>query len=153
MSCATPILPSGPLGHVPEMTGHVAEIVGHDPETAGHVHPKYALCDPTLTPPPLCPPASSKKALPKSSTLNASLDGVSINFLNEFHFESPVFSFAAPSPVSNFIFNTPGVTSSSISPISVSDGYWIAIKPLPVGQHTLTFSAPGINMLYRLNVQ
>ncbi|MFP4894772.1 hypothetical protein, partial [Paraburkholderia sp. EG304] len=43
MSCATPILPSGPLGHVPEMTGHVAEIPGHDPETAGHVHPKYAV--------------------------------------------------------------------------------------------------------------
>ncbi|MCA8184687.1 integrase core domain-containing protein, partial [Burkholderia vietnamiensis] len=42
MSCATPILPSGPLGHVPEMTGHVAEIAGHDPETAGHVRPKYA---------------------------------------------------------------------------------------------------------------
>ncbi|WP_081059545.1 hypothetical protein, partial [Burkholderia vietnamiensis] len=39
---ATPILPSGALGHVPEMTGHVAEIAGHDPETAGHVRPKYA---------------------------------------------------------------------------------------------------------------
>jgi hypothetical protein len=43
MSCATPILPSGPLGHVPEMPGHVAEIAGHHPETAGHVRPKYAL--------------------------------------------------------------------------------------------------------------
>ncbi|EEE08314.1 putative integral membrane protein [Burkholderia multivorans CGD2M] len=43
MSCATPIPPSGPLGHVPEMTGHVAEIAGHDPETVGHVRPKYAL--------------------------------------------------------------------------------------------------------------
>jgi hypothetical protein len=43
MSCATPILPSGPLGHVPEMSGHVAEIAGHDPEKAGHVRPKYAL--------------------------------------------------------------------------------------------------------------
>src|SRR5947209_15372047 len=43
MSCATPILPSGPLGHVPEMIGHVAKIAGHDPETAGHVHPKYAF--------------------------------------------------------------------------------------------------------------
>lgn len=42
MSCATPILPSGSLGHVPETTGHVAEITGHDPETAGHVRPKYA---------------------------------------------------------------------------------------------------------------
>ncbi|AXE94689.1 hypothetical protein CUJ90_19985 [Paraburkholderia terricola] len=43
MSCATPILPSSPLGHVPEMTGHVAEIAGHHPETAGHVRPKYAI--------------------------------------------------------------------------------------------------------------
>ncbi|AZU59722.1 amino acid-binding protein (plasmid) [Ralstonia solanacearum] len=43
MSCATPILPSGPLGHVAEMTGHVPEIVGHVPETAGHVAPKYAV--------------------------------------------------------------------------------------------------------------
>jgi hypothetical protein len=43
MSCATPILPSGPLGHVPEMPGHVTEIAGHHPETAGHVRPKYAL--------------------------------------------------------------------------------------------------------------
>lgn len=42
MSCATPILPSGPLDNVPEMPGHVAEIAGHDPEKAGHVHPKYA---------------------------------------------------------------------------------------------------------------
>jgi len=42
MSCATPNLLSGPLGHVPETAGHVAEIVGHDPETAGHLHPKYA---------------------------------------------------------------------------------------------------------------
>lgn len=43
MPCATPILPSGPLGHVPELTGHVAEIAGHHPETAGHVRPKYAI--------------------------------------------------------------------------------------------------------------
>jgi len=45
MSCATPILPSGPLGHVPEMPGHVPEIAGHDPEKAGHVRPKYAVTD------------------------------------------------------------------------------------------------------------
>ncbi|TXC88174.1 hypothetical protein FRZ40_11610 [Paraburkholderia azotifigens] len=49
MSCATPILPSSPLGHVPEMPGHVAEIAGHDPETAGHVRPKYAPISLSLT--------------------------------------------------------------------------------------------------------
>ena len=42
MSCATPVLPSGSFGHVPETAGHVAEIAGHDPETAGHLRPKYA---------------------------------------------------------------------------------------------------------------
>ncbi|MGY6157351.1 hypothetical protein [Paraburkholderia graminis] len=42
MSCATPVLSSGPFGHVPETAGHVAEIAGHDPETAGHLRPKYA---------------------------------------------------------------------------------------------------------------
>jgi hypothetical protein len=41
ISCATPILPSGPLG-APEMTGHAAEIAGHHPETGGHFRPKYA---------------------------------------------------------------------------------------------------------------
>ena len=44
MSCATPVLPSGSFGHVPETAGHVAEIAGHDPETAGHLRPKYARC-------------------------------------------------------------------------------------------------------------
>jgi len=48
MSCATPILLSGPLGHVPETAGHVAEIAGHDPETAGHLHPKYAVTYETM---------------------------------------------------------------------------------------------------------
>lgn len=42
MSCATPVLSSGPFGHVPETAGHIAEIAGHDPETAGHLRPKYA---------------------------------------------------------------------------------------------------------------
>lgn len=42
MSCATPVLPSGPIGQVPETDGHVAEIAGHDPETAGHFRPEYA---------------------------------------------------------------------------------------------------------------
>jgi hypothetical protein len=97
---------------------------------------------PLLTPPPL----------------SVSLDGVSIDSLNLFRFESPVFPFTAPSPLSNFIFYTKTVSNNSSSPLSVSDGYWVAIKPLPVGQHTLSFSAslPGIiniNMLYHLNVQ
>ncbi|EUC18438.1 hypothetical protein [Paraburkholderia hospita] len=91
-------------------------------------------------------------------TMNVSLDGVSIGSLSQFRFESPVFPFTAPSPLPNFFFYTRTVSNNSSSPVSVSDGYWIAIKPLPVGQHTLSFSAsiPGIiniNMLYYLTVQ
>ncbi|MBN3786746.1 hypothetical protein [Burkholderia sp. Ac-20353] len=101
-------------------------------------------------------PTNAKKALPKLSDLTVSLDGVNINFLSEFHFQSPVFFFTAPSQIKDFIFYSGFSTSGPV--ISVSDGYWIAIKPLPAGQHTLSFSAtlPGIiniNMLYHLNVQ
>jgi hypothetical protein len=92
-------------------------------------------------------------------TMSVSLDGTSVGSLSQFRFESPVFPFTAPSPITNFFFYTKTVSaSSSRSPLSVSDGYWIAIKPLAAGPHTLSFSAslPGIiniNMLYHLNVQ
>jgi hypothetical protein len=103
--------------------------------------------------------AFSPFPLPTPPTMSVSLDGVSIGSLNQFRFESPVFHFTAPSPISSFIFYTKTVSRPNrSSPFSVSDGYWIAIKPLPVGRHTLSFSAslPGtinINMLYHLNVQ
>jgi hypothetical protein len=103
-----------------------------------------------------CPPAFSRKALPKSSSMTVSLDGVSINFLNLFRFESPTFSFEPPVPVSNYVFYSNIDSPPGGTPISVSDGYWIAIKPLPVGQHTLSFSttgSPGINNVYHLNVK
>lgn len=103
--------------------------------------------------------AFSPFPLSSPPTMTVSLDGTSIGSLSQFRFESPVFPFTAPSPISTFFFYTRTVSaSSSRSPLSVSDGYWIAIKPLPVGPHTLSFSAslPGIiniNMLYHLNVQ
>ncbi|QET29207.1 hypothetical protein FOB31_04995 [Burkholderia multivorans] len=64
MSCATPIPPSGPLGHVPEMTGHVAEIAGHDPETVGHVRPKYAVAEVPPQDLPLSSPFPAKASTP-----------------------------------------------------------------------------------------
>ncbi|MGU7773319.1 hypothetical protein ACV229_24465 [Burkholderia sp. MR1-5-21] len=102
------------------------------------------------------PASGSKRAFPKSSTMNVSLDGVSINFLDHFRFESPVFSFATPVPISNFVFYSNINSPPGGTPISVSDGFWIAIKPLRVGQHTLSFSAGGpggINNLYYLTVK
>jgi hypothetical protein len=89
--------------------------------------------------------------------VSVSLDGVSIGSLAQFRFESPVFPFTTPSLISSFIFYTRTVSpSNSSSPLAVSDGYWIAIKPLPAGQHTLSFSAGGsggINNVYYLSVQ
>jgi hypothetical protein len=94
--------------------------------------------------------------------MSVSLDGVSIGSLSQFRFESPVFPFTAPTPISNFFFYTKTVSNNSGSPLAVSDGYWLAIK-LPVGQHTLSFTAsfpvPGTSitvstsMLYHLTVQ
>lgn len=110
---------------------------------AGDADLRYAAFQvfPLLTPPPM----------------SVSLDSVSIGSLTQFRFESPVFPFTAPSPLSSFIFYTKTVSpSNSSSPLAVSDGYWIAIKPLPAGPHTLSFSAGGaggINNVYHLNVQ
>jgi hypothetical protein len=96
-------------------------------------------------------------------TMSVSLDGVSIGSLSRFRFESPVFPFTAPTPITNFFFYTKNVSNINVSPLAVSDGYWLAIKPLPKGEHTLCFTAsfpvPGANitvstrMLYHLTVK
>ncbi|MEF9406812.1 hypothetical protein B7R77_07665 [Ralstonia solanacearum K60] len=75
MSCATPILPSGPLGHVPE-------IVGHDPETVGHVAPKYAWVGNVGLGYLYCQPAGSTPYVPASQPDHETADHAHIEFSN-----------------------------------------------------------------------
>ncbi len=87
------------------------------------------------------------------------LDGEAVEHIERYRVESPQFSFTAPTP---WLFGTTGGAGTS-----VSDGYFVMLKPLSVGHHTLHYSgafhfaiAEGdpfdwdgpLDMTYHLNV-
>lgn len=75
-------------------------------------------------------------------TLKVTVDGIKLQRPGLYRAQSPLFDFIMPA-ADNFL-GVPGVTSGS----SVSDGYWVMLKPLSPGQHVLHFkgeitSGPG----------
>ncbi|WP_155636430.1 hypothetical protein [Burkholderia stagnalis] len=65
-------------------------------------------------------------------TVHASVDGVEVlNGVQGFRAQSPLFGFTTPS---NNILGSAGGAG-----VSVSDGYWVMLKPLSPGQHTIRF--------------
>lgn len=85
-------------------------------------------------------------------TLSASVDNVPIADLPAFRAPSPSYTFTVPSH--NVLNVTPGTYTS------VSDGYWLMVKPLPPGTHYIhTFGAFDYtqgdfteNVLYKVTV-
>jgi hypothetical protein len=75
------------------------------------------------------------------STLTATIDGTTLGSqdLSAFRFASPPFNFQMPAR-NNFL-GLPGVTSGR----SASDGYWLMLKPLAPGSHTLHFGAAFVS--------
>ncbi len=89
------------------------------------------------------------------NTLKFTIDGRKVIGLGEFRVLSPFYDFIVPS-TNNFL-GVDGITSG----VSASDGYWVMIKPLPVGVHVIHFegqtvSGPGAggsqNVTYKLFV-
>lgn len=76
-----------------------------------------------------------------TSTLTATIDGTALSSqdLSAFRFASPPFNFQMPAQ-NNFL-GLPGVTSGR----SASDGYWLMLKPLAPGSHTLHFGAAFVS--------
>ena len=66
------------------------------------------------------------------SSVSASIDGAPVEDPTAYRFETPQFTFDAPTP---WIFGATGGTGTS-----VGDGYFMMIKPLPVGTHTIEYS-------------
>ncbi len=64
--------------------------------------------------------------------LSCTIDGTAVANLGAFRFDSPQFTFTAPSP---WIFGDTGGTGDA-----VADGYYIFLKPLSVGQHVLHYT-------------
>jgi hypothetical protein len=63
--------------------------------------------------------------------LEASIDGIPLTGLEKYRIQSPLFNFTIPE---NNILGLPPQTTGA-----VSDGNWVFLKPLPVGNHTIYF--------------
>ena len=66
------------------------------------------------------------------TTLMVSIDGHNVNDLSQFRVTSPVFNYFLPAD------NILGISSGTYGPL-VSDGYWLLLKPLSTGAHTIHF--------------
>jgi hypothetical protein len=78
------------------------------------------------------------------TNLRAKVDGKALDGLSRFRFKSPLFTF---SPVAGNVFGIPAATSSP----SVADGYWVMLKELRKGTHTVSFGgeAPAFDFSTR----
>lgn len=70
-------------------------------------------------------------------TLKASIDGEPLRGLRDFRAQSPFYMFTVPE--NNVLFVAPGTG------FSVSDGYWLLLKPLAPGRHTLHFEGAFVS--------
>ena len=64
--------------------------------------------------------------------VKANIDGKDIANLNNYRIQSPLFNFSIPK---NNILGLP----TSLITSSVSDGNWVFLKPLSIGEHTISF--------------
>ena len=92
----------------------------------------------------------------RAGELRSEVDGISIQSLNTYRVQSPLFRFTLPQ---NNIFGAdPGCylltqpCSPSLTFDAVSDGYWIMLAPLPAGQHTVHFSAKLPSLSFAVDV-
>lgn len=84
-------------------------------------------------------------------SLVATIDGRTVRNLTTYRVQSPLYSFSAPA---DGLFGPTPVSGQS-----VSDGYWLFLKPLSEGRHTIHFEAnfPAfsfpIDVTYNLHVR
>jgi hypothetical protein len=84
-----------------------------------------------------------------AENLQASVDGVEIKNIGDLRAQSPVFQLKIPQDVF-------GIPSGKYT--AVADGYWVALKPLNVGEHTIHFagSIPGqleVDVTYHITIK
>ncbi len=68
--------------------------------------------------------------------LSAALDGVAFNNLRDYRYNSGLYSFD-PNPGLAGCFGDPCLNEDGL--LWLSNGYWIMLKPLQYGEHTLNF--------------
>jgi hypothetical protein len=81
--------------------------------------------------------ACAKHGNDQTRSMKAIIDGVNLRDLENYRVQSSVFDITFPA---NNVFSVaPGKTKD------VSDGFWVFLKPLPVGKHEIDFSASTID--------
>lgn len=94
-------------------------------------------------------------------SMRVTLDRAVLDSLAPYRAQSPAFNLKFPKPPAVPVFPVKDEAAQLAGGISVADGYWVMIKPLDPGAHTLRFEArclPGvcgdffIDVTYRLNV-
>jgi hypothetical protein len=71
--------------------------------------------------------------------LEASVNGIPLTGLEKYRIQSPLFNFKLPEN------NTLGLSSQTTQ--AVSDGNWVFLKPLSVGNHTIYFNGGLRNII------
>jgi hypothetical protein len=74
----------------------------------------------------------------KAAVLEASVDSVPLQDLQNYRAESPLFNVTLPE---GNILGIPGGSSEA-----VADGYWVMLQPLPAGEHTIHFSGAYVDV-------
>jgi hypothetical protein len=78
---------------------------------------------------------TTKQETDNPAVLEASIDGVPLQDLPNYRAESPLFNVTLPE---GNIFGVPEMSSEA-----VSDGYWVMLQPLSVGDHNLSIQGAG----------
>ena len=86
----------------------------------------------------------------QASDLHASVDGVNIN-LDNARAQSQPFPLKVPK---DNILDGPEIAGTYLA---IADGYWVGLKPLSVGEHTIHFAGKvgsfSVEVLYHITVQ
>jgi hypothetical protein len=81
-----------------------------------------------------------------------SIDGVPLQNLDHYRFQSPAFSYKIPDDnILAFLFGFP-IPAGTYAP-AVSDGYWLLFKPLSPGTHKLQSKLQAVTTTLTLIVQ
>jgi len=75
---------------------------------------------------------------PPGNVMHASVDGTDIPNLVSYRELSPKFTYTVP--LTDNLWQNIGANITQPAPPAVSDGYWVMLKPLSPGQHTLHFT-------------
>ena len=149
----------------PSKTGTASVASGHV-ERACTIPKEKAIFFPVYTAfqtfgpqPPSGPPATVQEAIKivkdnvnQATNLKASVDGTNID-VNELRSLTIPFEFTLPPDNIFGITNPPDLGPYK----AIADGYWVALAPLTVGTHEISFSAshpggPNIDVTYHITV-